>query len=153
MKYRKLRVQDLLREEISLIIQREIRDPGMGFITILDVKMGEDLKIAKVYLSIYGDEGKKAATLEALKRSKNYIKFLLGKRVKLRYMPELYFVIDDTYEKAARIEEILRKEILHHKPHRPRRGRLRLCFFPLLGSEIPWKGSSRVPQGSGTLPV
>ena len=57
MKYRKLRVQDLLREEISLIIQREIRDPGMGFITILDVKMGEDLKIAKVYLSIYGDEG------------------------------------------------------------------------------------------------
>ena len=110
MKYRKLRVQDLLREEISLIIQREIRDPGMGFITILDVKMGEDLKNAKVYLSIYGDEGKKAAALEALKRSKNYIKFLLGKRVKLRYMPELYFVIDDTYEKAARIEEILRKE-------------------------------------------
>jgi ribosome-binding factor A len=110
MKYRKLRVQDLLREEIALIIQREIRDPGMGFITILGVKMSEDLKNAKVYLSIYGDEQTKAATLEALKRSKNYIKFLLGKRIKLRSMPELHFVIDDTYEKAARIEEILKKE-------------------------------------------
>src|SRR5512145_3354960 len=110
MKYRKLRVQDLLREEIALIIQKEIRDPGIGFITILGVKMSDDLKNAKVYLSIFGDEEKKTSTLEALKRSRNYIKFLLGKRIQLRYMPDLHFVVDDTYEKAARIEEILRKE-------------------------------------------
>lgn len=110
MKYRKLRVQDLLKEEVALIIQREVRDPGMGFITVLGAKMSEDLKDAKVYLSIYGDEVQKAATLAALKRSKNYIKLLLGKRIQLRYMPELHFIIDDTYEKAARIEEILKKE-------------------------------------------
>ena len=60
MKYRKLRVQDLFREEIALIIQREIRDPGMGFITVLGVKMSDDLKDAKVYLSIYGDEEQKS---------------------------------------------------------------------------------------------
>ena len=99
-----------MQEEISLIIQRDIRDPGMGFITILGVKMSEDLKIAKVYLSIYGDEEAKKNTLEALKRSKGYIKFLLGKRVNLRYMPEINFVLDDTFEKAARIDEILKKE-------------------------------------------
>ncbi len=115
MKYRKLRVQDLLREEIALIIQREIRDPGMGFITVLGVKMSDDLKDAKVYLSIYGDEEQKAATMAALKRSRNYIKFLLGKRIQLRMMPELHFVIDDTYEKAARIEEILKKEANVHQ--------------------------------------
>jgi ribosome-binding factor A len=115
MKYRKLRVQDLLREEIALIIQREIRDPGMGFITVLGVKMSDDLKDAKVYLSIYGDEGQKAATLAALKRSRNYIKFLLGKRIHLRSMPELHFIIDDTYERAARIEEILKKEANVHR--------------------------------------
>jgi ribosome-binding factor A len=115
MRYRKQRVQDLLREEISLIIQREVRDPGMGFITILDVKMSEDLKIAKVHLSIYGDETEKKNTLDALKRSKGYIKFLLGQRVKLRYTPDLNFVIDDTYEKAARIEAILKKEADAHK--------------------------------------
>jgi len=110
MKYRKLRVQDLFKEEVALIIQREIRDPGMGFVTVLGVKMSDDLKDAKVYLSIYGDEEQKAATLAALKRSTNYITFLLGKRIQLRTMPELHFVIDDTYEKAARIEEILKKE-------------------------------------------
>lgn len=115
MKYRKLRVQDLLKEEVALIIQREIRDPGIGFITILGVKMSDDLKDAKVYLSIYGDEEQKAATLAALKRSRSYIKFLLGKRIQLRNMPELHFVIDDTYEKAARIEEILKKEANVHQ--------------------------------------
>jgi ribosome-binding factor A len=110
MKYRKLRVQDLFREEISLIIQREVRDPGMGFVTILDVRMSDDLKIAKVLLSIYGSEEEKQNTLEALKRSKGYIKLLLGQRVKMRAMPELRFILDDTFEKAARIEEILKKE-------------------------------------------
>jgi ribosome-binding factor A len=115
MKYRKLRVQDLFKEEVALIIQREIRDPGMGFVTVLGVKMSDDLKNAKVYLSIYGNEEEKAATLAALKRSRSYIKFLLGKKIQLRYMPELHFIIDDTYEKAARIEEILKKEAdVHH---------------------------------------
>lgn len=110
MRYRRLRVQDLLREEISLIIQREIRDPGLGFITIIDVQMSEDLKIAKVHFSIYGSDEEKEKTLEALKRSRGYIKFLLGKRVKLRYMPELIFMLDDSLEKISRIEEIFKKE-------------------------------------------
>ncbi len=110
MRYRRLRVQDLLREEISLIIQREIRDPGLGFITIIDVQMSEDLKIAKVHFSIYGSDEEKEKTIEALKRSRGYIKFLLGKRVKLRYMPELIFMLDDSLEKISRIEEIFKKE-------------------------------------------
>jgi ribosome-binding factor A len=109
MRYRRLRVQDLLREEISSIIHRDIKDPGLGFITILEVKMSEDLKNAKVFCSIYGEDKKKEKTIDALKRSKGYIKFLLGKRIKLRFMPEINFVIDDTYEKIARIEEILKK--------------------------------------------
>jgi ribosome-binding factor A len=110
MRYRKLRVQDQLREEISLIIQREIKDPGLGFVTILEVKLTEDLKIAKVYCSVYGEEEEKKKTIDALQRSKGFIKFLLGKRVKLRYMPDLSFILDTTYEKASRIEEILRKD-------------------------------------------
>jgi ribosome-binding factor A len=109
MKYRKLRIQDQLREEISLIIQREIKDPGIGFVTILEVKMTDDLKIAKVYCSVYGEEDKKK-TIDALQRSKGYIKFLLGKRVQLKYMPDLTFILDTTYEKVARIEELLRKD-------------------------------------------
>lgn len=110
MRYRRLRVQDLLREEISLIVQQELRDPGLGFITIVDVRLSEDLKAAKVYFSIYGSDEEKENTVAALKRSKGYIKFLLGKRVKLKYMPELNFVPDDTLERVQRIGEILSRE-------------------------------------------
>lgn len=110
MRYRRLRVQDLLREEISLIIQRELHDPGLGFVTVVEVKMSEDLKTGKVYVSIFGDDEAQKDTLEALKRSKGYIKFLLGKRITLRYIPELTFLLDDTLERAQRIEEIFKKE-------------------------------------------
>lgn len=110
MKYRRLRVQDLLREEISLIIQRELQDPGLGFVTVVEVKMSEDLKTGKVYVSIYGDDEAQKDTLEALRRSKGYIKFLLGKRVTLRYIPELTFLLDDTMERVQRIEEIFKKD-------------------------------------------
>ena len=79
-------------------------------VTILDVKMTEDLKHAKIYYSIYGSEEEKEKTANALKRSKGYIKFLLGERLKLRYMPDIVFMVDDSYEKLARIEEILKKE-------------------------------------------
>ena len=110
MRYRRLRVQDLLREEISLIIQRDLQDPGLGFVTIVEVKVSEDLKSAKVYASIYGSEEEQKNTLEALRRSKGYIKFLLGKRVTLRYIPDLTFLLDDTMERVQRMEEIFRKE-------------------------------------------
>jgi ribosome-binding factor A len=110
MKYRKLRVQDLLREEISSIIQRDIKDPGLGFVTIIEVKMTEDLKIAKVYCSVYGSDETKQKTLDALKRSKGYMRFLIGKRLTLRCTPELNFVLDNTFERMERIEEILRKD-------------------------------------------
>jgi|WetSurSiteA1Bulk_404760.scaffolds.fasta_scaffold89319_3 ribosome-binding factor A len=110
MKYRRLKLQDAFREEISLIIQREIKDPGMGFVTVLDVKMTEDLKTAKVFCSVYGEGEEKGKTMEALKRSKGYIKFLLGKRVRLKYMPDITFSLDTTYDKIAAIEAILKKE-------------------------------------------
>ncbi len=109
MKYRKLRVQDLLREEISSIIHRELKDPRVGFTTVVEVRMTEDLKIAKVYCSVYGAEEVKKETMETLKRSRGFIKHLLGERVRLRYTPDLVFILDDTADKAARIEEILQR--------------------------------------------
>ena len=102
-------MQDFLREEISMIIQQEIKDPGLGFITIIDVKMTEDLKYAKVYYSVYGSEEEKERTAQALKRARNYIKHLLGDKVRMKYMPEITFVYDTDQEKAARIDEILKR--------------------------------------------
>lgn len=111
MRYRKERVEDLLREEISSILFREIKDPGLGFVTILEVKVTADLKNAKILYSVYGDETVKESTAKVLKRSAGYVKFLLGERVKLRVMPDLTFVYDDRFEKMARIEEILKKDV------------------------------------------
>lgn len=107
-------MQDLFREEISAIIQREIRDPGFGFITILGVKLSEDLKYAKVLYSVYGNDEEKQKTTEALKRARGYIKHLLGKRVQLRLMPEITWELDTQQEKIDRIEKIL--EGLEHVP-------------------------------------
>ncbi|MCS7280646.1 MAG: 30S ribosome-binding factor RbfA [Desulfobacterota bacterium] len=109
MKYRKFRIQDLLREEISVIIQRELRDPGLGLVTIIDVEMSEDLRQAKVYYSVYGSESDWQKTKEALDRSKGYIKFLLGKRIRIKYMPDLAFLPDRSYERVLRIGAILSK--------------------------------------------
>lgn len=107
MRYRKFRIEDQLQEEISLIIQRELRDPGIGFVTIVEVKMSDDLRVAKVYYSVYGSEDDWKRTEEALERSKGYIKFLLGKRIRIKYMPELTFHPDRSYEKILKIEAIL----------------------------------------------
>ena len=102
-------MQDQIREEISSIIQQEIKDPGIGFITVLEVKMTEDLKHAKVLYSVYGSEEEKEKTIEALKRARGFIKHLLGDRVKLRYTPELTFALDTEQEKFDRIDALLQK--------------------------------------------
>ena len=102
-------MQDFLREEISMIIQQEIKDPGLGFITVIDVKMTEDLKYAKVYYSVYGSDEEKERSAQALKRATSYIKHLLGDKVRMKFMPEITFVYDTEQEKAARIDEILKK--------------------------------------------
>jgi ribosome-binding factor A len=119
MKYRRFRMQDLFREEISEIILQEIKDPGIGFITILEVKLTEDLKFAKVLYSVYGNDEEKHRTVDALRRAKGYIKHALGTRVKLRLMPELTFVLDTGQEQVDKIDELLKKvdaEKVEHVP-------------------------------------
>ena len=102
-------MQDFMREEISMIIQQEIKDPGLGLITIIDVKMTEDLKYAKVFYSEYGSDEEKERTANALKRATSYVRHLVGDRVRMKYTPEITFVYDTDQEKAARIDEILKR--------------------------------------------
>lgn len=109
MRYRRLKVQDLLRDEISLIFLNDIKDPELGFITVLRVEMTDDLRYARIIYSIYGNDEQREKTLRALKRSKGYIKFLLGKRIRIKYMPEIEFVMDDSLEKLEKIEKLLGK--------------------------------------------
>lgn len=84
-----------------------MRDPGMGFATVTEVKVSADLKHAKVYISVIGDEGERRETMTALERASGFIHRELASRLELHYMPQLNFVSDSTLQRAARLEELL----------------------------------------------
>ena len=118
-KYRKMsklrmdRMNKLLREELSWIIQHkinspEIHSPEIGIITITNIKASPDLRQAKVYVSFIGNEDDKKA-LKALKASVKPIKKILSQRTKLRFTPELYFYKDDTVEELQKIDKLFDK--------------------------------------------
>ncbi|MCK4437138.1 30S ribosome-binding factor RbfA, partial [bacterium] len=84
-------------------------DPRIGFITITDVELSRDLRHAKVFISVYGDESEKEKALKGLSSAAGFIRREVGKRVKLRYTPEIVFKWDRSIEKGAQIEEVLRR--------------------------------------------
>jgi ribosome-binding factor A len=104
---RSARVSDQMKQEIADILMRKIKDPRIGFVTVTDVDLSDDLKNAKVFISIYG--GDKEATLKGLKSATAFIRSELGKRMRMRCIPELLFRFDSTVEQGAHIMELLRE--------------------------------------------
>lgn len=105
---RSARVGELIQQEISKILL-EIRDPHFGFVTVMGVKITDDLKNAKVFYSVLGNEEDKIKAKNVLDRAAHFIRYSLGKRISLRFLPSLEFVHDDTPEKAGRVFDLLRK--------------------------------------------
>ena len=97
------KLDSLLQKEISSIIEFDLNNPEIGFVTVSEVRVSPDLSKAKVYVSFFG----KNYEIAALKKSKGFIKSELAKRIKLRKIPDLEFVVDDTLQKVSRIEEIV----------------------------------------------
>ncbi|MFH0886987.1 MAG: 30S ribosome-binding factor RbfA [bacterium] len=102
------RVAELIKAEVSDILTREVSDPRIGFITITDVTITDDLKHAKIFVSVYGDESKKDATMKGLESATLFIKGELGNRLELRAVPEIVFNIDRAPERAARLDQIIK---------------------------------------------
>ncbi|MFH0763636.1 MAG: 30S ribosome-binding factor RbfA [Candidatus Omnitrophota bacterium] len=103
------RVREALRQEISRIIHNEIRDPRLGFITITGVELTKDLRYARIYFSVLGEEKEKKLALKGLTSAKGYIKGLISDRIKLRFMPQIEFKIDETLEHTRKIYDLLDK--------------------------------------------
>ena len=101
------KVAGIIQKEVSEIIQFELKDPKIGFITITDVTVTNDLSIAKIYVSFLGQKAREEAGMKALERSKGFIRTNLAKRMTLRKVPELKFKIDDSLERGNKIEKIL----------------------------------------------
>ena len=106
---RKDRVGDQIKKEVSQIIQRELKDPGIGFVTITDVELSPDLKNAKIFYSVLGDEQKRQSSDQALQRAVFFIQHEIGRKMRLKYTPKIKFVYDRSLEKGARIEKALEK--------------------------------------------
>ena len=101
------RVEGQLKKEISKILQEDIKDPRIGFVTITRIDLTKNLRYARVYFSILGEDKDKKLALKGLNNAKGYIKGLVADRVKLRYMPEIAFAIDESLEHTQHIYDIL----------------------------------------------
>ena len=108
-KLRRDKLCSFLREEIAQILQRELKDPRIGFITVLGVDPTEDLKEAIVRVSLMGSDSEQRTTMRGLEAARGYIQNLLATRVRLRNTPQLRFVQDDSIKKAMEMETLLRK--------------------------------------------
>ena len=103
------RVAELIRAEISILLQRKVNDPRIGFVSLTEVTITPDLKYAKIFVSIMGDETAKLKSLEGLKSAKSYIRGELGHLLDLRIVPDITFVRDDSIERGTRVLNLIKK--------------------------------------------
>lgn len=106
---RSLKVAEFLREEIAMVIREEVSDPKVKFVTVTKVIVSPDLKYAKVYLNILGEKEVQQETLAALDRATSFIRYQVGHRTKLRLVPEIRFIYDDTLDYVESIQKLIDK--------------------------------------------
>ncbi|MCF0106133.1 MAG: 30S ribosome-binding factor RbfA [Holdemanella sp.] len=102
------RFDTILLKEISNILQFELKNPKLGFVTVTDVQCTRDLSLAKVYVSFLGKQERNDAGLKVLNQSKGFIRSTLAKRIKKRKTPDLVFIQDTSLAQGNRIENIIR---------------------------------------------
>lgn len=105
--HRANKVAEQIKKETIQIIRDVLKDPRIGFVTVTSVEVTADIRYAKIFVSIYGNEEEKKGTLDALHKSQGLIRSELGKRMRLRYAPEVSFAFDSSIEYGARIMELL----------------------------------------------
>jgi len=106
-KIRTNRVSEQIKKELGLIIQREMKDPRVGFITVTGVEVTNDLSQAKVYISVMGSEEQKQNSLKALEKAQGFLRSEIGARIQMRHVPELLFKLDQSIEYGNKIEQLI----------------------------------------------
>jgi ribosome-binding factor A len=98
-----------IRQVLSDLVQNRLKDPGIGYVTVTGVKVSQDIRSARVFVSVMGDEAARAGSLEALERAKVFLRRELSQAMRLRFTPELSFAYDDSIERGAKINKLLDK--------------------------------------------
>jgi len=103
------RVAQQIQKEIAVILQREIKDPRLGFVTVSAVEVSRDLSYAKIFVTVLNtsDEDKTKQSVQILNDATGYIRSILGKRIRARIMPELRFVVDTSLLEGMRISNLV----------------------------------------------
>jgi ribosome-binding factor A len=103
------RVSGLIQEVLSNLLKKDIHDPRLKMVTITNVKMSRDLKLARIYFSIYGGSSKSEDAAKGFESARGFIKRSLASRLSLRYMPDLNFYYDESFDYGSQIDELLKK--------------------------------------------
>ena len=103
------RIDELLRQELGEIFRRDVDDPRIGFATITDVETAPDLRHARVAVSVIGQAEERKATLAAMGRAMPFVRHELGKRLRLKRIPEFHLELDDTVERGTRVLQLLQE--------------------------------------------
>ena len=101
------RVGEQVKKELSHVLQHEMKDPRIGFVTVTAVEMSGDLQQAKVFISVLGNEEQKDQTLLGLEKAKGFLRTEIGRRVQLRHTPELIFKFDESIEHGQYLSKLL----------------------------------------------
>ncbi|MBO1510369.1 30S ribosome-binding factor RbfA [Metabacillus bambusae] len=115
MSLRANRVGEQMKKELGDIIGRKIKDPRIGFVTVTDVSVSGDLQIAKVFISVLGDEEQRQNTLKGLAKAKGFIRSEIGQRIRLRKTPEIQFEFDESINYGNRIETLIHELNVQNK--------------------------------------
>jgi ribosome-binding factor A len=101
------KLADRIQQIVAEMLERRIKDPRLGFVTITDAKVTNDLRDATVYYTVYGSEGERADTAAALESAKGIIRSEVGRQTGIRHTPSIAFVLDEVMENASRIDDLL----------------------------------------------
>jgi len=104
------RVAGQMRRDLARLIQQEIKDPEVGFVSLSDVEVTRDLSHAKVYITVFDPE-KAKESLKALRRAAPFLRSRLAHAMRMRHVPELHFLHDDSVEQGSHIDELIAKAL------------------------------------------
>jgi len=104
------RVAGQLRRDLAKLIQQEIKDPKVGFVSLSDVEVTRDLSHAKVFITVF-DPDKAKSSLQALRRAAPFLRSRLARGLRMRHVPELHFLHDDSVEQGSHIDQLISKAL------------------------------------------
>ncbi len=117
--HRAERLGELIKEEFGDILQRELKDPRIGFVSVTGVEVSNDYSHVKIFVSILGDEQSKHSAMAGLESAKGFIRTELGKRIRLRHTPEVHIIADNSIERGSHIIELLEEIKRSDKGEKP----------------------------------